>query len=156
MENTSIRQNQTGEMPSESEGAQIVRSHSFTRKNRGRRNEILDDEAKKLDDEFWQNNPFFSGEQREVKPDVPNSSEQQSGNESMNENDQAHRDDDHHGIDEEKDGNDQEGEIDGEENEEEEGDDEDDDDDDDDDEDDYDVNIASDEMMSISDYEGID
>lgn len=34
-------------------------SHSFTRKNRGRRTQIVDEEAKKLDDEFWNNNPLF-------------------------------------------------------------------------------------------------
>ena len=34
-------------------------SSTFSRSTRGKRIEILDDETKKRDDEFWRNNPLF-------------------------------------------------------------------------------------------------
>ena len=34
-------------------------SSTFSRSTRGKRIEILDDETKKRDDEFWKNNPLF-------------------------------------------------------------------------------------------------
>ena len=141
-----MQQPQIGEMPSESEGLQVVKNHSFTRKNRGRRNEILDDEAKKLDDKFWQNNPLFDEEDIQINKADTHQPREPIENEDDDENDEIHKDND---IDEE--GQDNNDELSGEENGEEEGEE----DEEDDDEEYEDQIMGSDDMISLSDDEGI-
>lgn len=65
MESRPTQGNPPPEMFPLTEDLQLGRSHSFTRKNRGKRVEILDEEAKRRDDEFWSNNPLFKDETTE-------------------------------------------------------------------------------------------
>jgi hypothetical protein len=59
MENNPFQQGQFSMTDQIQEEFPLGSGHSFTRKNRGRRTQIVDEEAKKLDDEFWNNNPLF-------------------------------------------------------------------------------------------------
>jgi len=65
MENRSYPLNQFDELPPDNENSNVGSVHSFTRKNRGKRSQILDEEAKKADEDFWKNNSLFKEEESE-------------------------------------------------------------------------------------------
>lgn len=102
MEDISLHHPQIGDAPSESEELQGIRSHSFTRKNRGRREQVLDEEAKKLDDEFWQNNRLFDQERLSKDYDDDESPDQDQDEEGDENNNNAQNNGHGHGEQEEE------------------------------------------------------
>jgi len=103
MEDRSRPLNPFDEMPLDNENSNMGSVHSFTRKNRGKRREIVDEEAKKIDDDFWKNNSLFGEEHEEfVEQEVHNDQHSDEPREQGSENEDQNGHDEN-GIDEEED-----------------------------------------------------